>query len=242
MRKFLGLKMATLYYLSEYEVFYLKIAKTSGQSMVNYFMDNNINWANCGHDLHHLVDCDYKRSFCFVRNPYDRLVSLYKNVSLKGYEMWDHPLFRDKLTVGEVLNNEFTFSDPDKFMKYDHRKLFRAFVDNLLSLSDYTPTWIGELVGYVTWRDYCRSHTMPYTDSYIGADKIESIGRFENLRDDWLSILNRYGVPAGELPFHNHYTTKRGYDKPYQEFYDSYSFFKITEFYKKDLEVFNYKF
>ncbi|MFO7968381.1 MAG: sulfotransferase family 2 domain-containing protein [Archaeoglobaceae archaeon] len=72
---------------------------------------------------------------------------------------------------------------------------------------------------------------------------VDHIGRFENLKEDLKNVLDRLGIPLGELPEHRSDTIKHG--KSYQEFFSNgfqEHADKISDFYKKEIELHRYRF
>ena len=74
--------------------------------------------------------------------------------------------------------------------------------------------------------------------SVYKADKFETIIRFENLIQDWNSVLDKYGLPSeNPLP---HFNKSKGLD--YWRYYDAETRGIVTELYKEDLLSFDYRF
>jgi hypothetical protein len=67
---------------------------------------------------------------------------------------------------------------------------------------------------------------------------VDYIARFENFEEEVKYIFNRIDVPLAQKICHRHKTEH----KPYWEYYDDADIMKVEEWYKKDIEMYNYEF
>ena len=70
-----------------------------------------------------------------------------------------------------------------------------------------------------------------------GKPIVNFIGRFENIKEDWLKLCNNLGIEPKPLPVIN--KTKH---RPYQEYYNNELRDFVTDVVKRDLELFDYVF
>jgi len=76
-----------------------------------------------------------------------------------------------------------------------------------------------------------------YLSSEDGNIKMDFIGKFENLQNDFDYICNKINVPLTKLPH-----MKETNYKHYSTYYNDKSIEKVANFYKKEIELGDYKF
>ena len=150
--------------------------------------------------------------FMFVRNPWDRLVSVYRHSMRKRRSF-------PKLSFGEYLIALRDFYvdkiDDGRLSRFDKRHARRqtAFVPN---------------------------YERRYFKTKLNGD-VENIfiGRFEQLNKDFRQVTDWIGLGELELP---HDTWGSGGSVDYREWYDDETIEKVGELYKSDVEYFGYEF
>ena len=165
-------------------------------------------------------------TFTFVRNPYDRAVSdwlWFKNDVGKGQSPDDPRLQYDftESTLMDYLLNENSFERLENF-DLDNRNY-----------------------GYY-WSDHSLLQYQYICDS-DGNVPVQFIGRFENLEQDWMQLMNilteKYKVTFNhELPHVNKTRSKKWEKSHYSEYYDDETREIATDRYSIDLELLNYTF
>lgn len=151
------------------------------------------------------IDDDYFK-FTFVRNPWDRIASCYRNKIQKRWKNNPSPSLKQKGLYFE--NNNLTLKD---FLILLEKKDNRFY----------------------------NIHWAPQT-SLVDMDKMDFIGRFENLEEDWKHVCKKIGIDQLKLP---HKLQTKPKNKSYRDYYlDQESIDIVSRIYKKEIELFNYKF
>jgi hypothetical protein len=150
--------------------------------------------------------------FTFVRNPWDRFVSLY-NYYIKGSELYGT-------------------RDVVPFVSFEH------FVDRLNNNCEMISAHVSDnphvrKVHYKSQISFIESSKLCTT----GIDSLDYLGRFENLQQDFNIICDKIGIPQQQLPYVN--KTKH---KHYTEYYDDETRQIVAEKYANDIEMFGYEF
>lgn len=140
-------------------------------------------------------------TFGFVRNPWDRMVSLYRQF---GYE--------EKCSFRNFLLNVFTHDISRK-------------------------------------RYWFVCPQVEYLHDERGKSLVDFIGRYENLQNDFKKICVTIGLPDVQLPHVNdsHHRRNAREETPrkcveWRDCYDNECIDFVSEFYKKDIECFDYVF
>ncbi len=165
---------------------------------------------------------DYFYSFAFVRNPWERALSLF---SYYKAEKHPHILLPKGLEFNEWAVNQFDTTNPDQgsilrnSMKiYRNEKEARKFTEEPF--------------------DQC--HWIP--------DDINYIGRVETFVDDMINIGNELDIigrrDKGKMDIREIRTTRTNVTehKPYHEVYSKEARDVVTNFFQRDIERFEYEF
>ena len=151
--------------------------------------------------------------FCFVRNPWDRLVSCYHNKISKDKDLNDRwfekGVERFFLRYGDAFRGGMSFT---------------KFVEEICRIPDSIAN------------DHFRSQYTFITDP-DGDLLVDFIGRFEKLGEDFDYICQRLGLRDVELP----HILKSQHDD-YRIYYDDVSICRVRERYAGDIELLGYEF
>jgi hypothetical protein len=148
--------------------------------------------------------------FAFVRNPWDRLVSCYK----------------DKLATGSMLEGG-RHKRPAQNTRGLGRRFspgmsFEAFVQEVARTPDTSANrHFRSQHTFLTDRDH---HLLP-----------DFIGRYESLADDFATVMNRIGATDVTLPH-----IRRSATSTYREYYTPALADMVAERYRSDIELFGY--
>lgn len=151
--------------------------------------------------------------FCFVRNPWDRFISLYNYARLE--DSYYHSSRGDGL-YGQHKDYELL-----KDASIDECAKF--LVEGKLKHDESWNHWSPQ----VNW----------LTDKY-GNSLVDYVGRYEALEEDLIFICKKLGIPIQPLKVSNSSRVRTNY----RSFYSDYSQEVVADFYKDDIETFSYKF
>ena len=153
-------------------------------------------------------------SFAFVRNPWDRLLSCYRDKI--GGEVDGYTSFSIRPGVADCLA---------RFDSFFAGMSFEAFVAAVASIPD------------VDADAHFRSQHAFVTNE-AGEIALNFIGHYEHLADDFQTVAQRIGLPSVNLPrLQTARTTVR-----YGEFYTPETQQIVAERFRKDVELFGYTF
>ena len=160
---------------------------------------------------------DYYR-FSFVRNPWDRLFSCYKN------KIYDPPRFFSKSNTYHNEKGEFK----DFIKRYGdlgfRYMLFEDFVNFVVKIPDYL----------------CDPHFLPQ-HYFIEPEKLNFLGRFENFQSDMSAVVKKI---APDFDASEVISAKKQSSSPgnYKDSYSDRTRELVAKKYKQDIKLFDYAF
>jgi hypothetical protein len=202
------------------KILFIPIPKTGCTSAVLFLIRNGFSPRSMQQ-----YDCDeIEFVFVFVRNPWDRLVSRYEH--LKS--------LLSKLNIGKTIGPAAKINLKD-FSKFINKK-------GDLDLEDFT---FKKFI-YFTMK-VPDAHWNPqvwFLKKRVGdLNKINFIGRFENIEQDWKAVCKQVGIPFSNFPHKN-----KSERKHYTEYYDDSTFGAVSieemvaKKYAEDIKQFGYEF
>lgn len=150
--------------------------------------------------------------FAFVRNPWDRVVSCYKN-KIKSNKNFSNFEYEDGV-----------YADFVKYHKFRAGMAFEEFISAVNSIPDEDAD------------THFRSQYTFITDKK-GELMVNFVGKFENLNDDFLYVAKEIGLSPRKLP--KLMKSDRG---NYRAYYDAQMEKIVYQRFKKDIDIFGYEF
>lgn len=151
--------------------------------------------------------------FCFVRNPWDRLVSSYHD-AIRPPDT-KHPVYRDGVKKGYT-----------KLEGFSSGMSFAEFLEQVVKIPDTRAE-----------RHFMSQHC--YVFDRRGRKLVDFVGRFEHLDADLRSICERLNIHEVELP---HLLKSKERESSYRDYYDERLKALAARRYAQDIEVFGYEF
>jgi hypothetical protein len=194
----------------KYKFIFVHIPKTGGISISKLLDASESTHNKIDYYINNKTKNYYK--FTFVRNPWDRFVSLY-NYYIKG---------------SEIYGNRSAMP----FVSFEH------FVDRMNDGHEMISNQVSnnlhvKKIHYESQISFIRTSKMDKS----GYDSVDYLGRFESLQLDFYNICKELGIPKLKLPHHN--KTKHNH---YTEFYNTRTKKIVEEKYIEDVEYFKYNF
>lgn len=168
-------------------------------------------------DYLHIIGSQYHSyfSFCFVRNPWSRFLSLY------NYAKMDENLYHSVLNPSKARYG----------VHPDYIKLKNASIKDCANM----------LMEGKLWNSNHYNHWLPQSNWILdgnGVSLIKFIGKVENMKNDFPTIANQIKIRE-KLP-----TLNKSSDQTinYKDFIDGETKKIIADYYAKDIELFGYSF
>ena len=153
-------------------------------------------------------------SFAFVRNPWDRLVSCYRDKIAGEVDGFTHSTIREG--VADCLA---------RFEIFQPGMTFASFAQAVASIPDSEAD------------EHFRSQ-YTFVSGSDRATRVDFIGRFEALARDIEAVCRKTGMPSLALP----HLQAAGTQKRYADYYDPALREAVAERYAEDIERFCYRF
>ena len=208
----------------KYRFIFSHIPKCGGTSILNFFYEKDkTNFIREYDKLgDHKTFFEYQKKFprkfksyfkfCFVRNPFDRCVSLYYFRKQRANEI---------IKLNQILPAHWPTID--EINKYSFKDMVKKSVD--LKCNNQNTHFLE--VG-------CRNGWW-LSDEMV--QKVNFIGKFENLQEDFNIVCDKIGISRQNLPHSNSTNHKH-----YTEYYDDETRKIVANAYAKDIEYFGYEF
>ena len=167
--------------------------------------------------------------FAFVRNPWDRALSIYSN----HYFIYcnDFQEFVNKIKViASFINDNFTFELEEEFYEDYSRVVFNTLYNKDTDFP-HKP-WVGDDVIFDP--QFIPQYLFTHNES--GDKLVDAIGRFENFAEDAAKILDLLEIDQDIEKIHS------SEHLPYKAVNTAEMADIIADAYAKDIEIFNYKF
>lgn len=217
---------------------FIHIPKTGGTSMSNVKWNESTYYNYYGHfsilDMQEFgINIDDYFKWCFVRNPWDRVLSGFDNAKI----------FKEKYGTFENYVKEI-YKHKEYYSRLNYR--WKYSKEGLQGLPIQSPKiFVYSQTSFITINN--KIH-------------MDFIGRYENLQDDWLKLCNIIKEKKPSIVRKDIYFTKpedyilphfrkrlddpnsQYTQKPYQEYYTNDMKNMVEEVYHNDIVNFNYKF
>lgn len=212
--------------IHEYKTIYFVIPKVASSSVKTLFKELLALNSPSPHTTkfphiprHKIAEYPDYFKFCFVRNPWDRLVSCYFSKVKQGYNLNIDSTNR----LAQLLQPSLSGKVP--WLQYpviNNQMSFTEFVEAVAAIPDHKAD-----------KHFRSQHTF-ITDKE-GKIITDFIGKFENLTADFQIIANKIGLPSPNLPHE-----LKGTHKHYTSYYTPETWEIVRKRYQEDLKLFNY--
>jgi hypothetical protein len=196
------------FFLPEVDMIFLHNPKTAGRLIRQAVWKKDIKGPFQGY-IPEIYQNKFK--FCFVRNPYDRLVS-----------SWRH-------CIKSLKENS-------KLKEISLHNFFDIAINNL-----YIDEWNWRATNSLTKekQSFALHHSLPQAHPFYMLNQANFYGKFENLQHDFDKLCEIRKIKKIILPEINQYKTNHLHFSEY--FKDKNLLDKVNKYYKKDFELFDYE-
>ena len=163
--------------------------------------------------------------FAFVRNPWDRFVSAYEYLKRRNDSSVGQRFAR--LTKPFKTFKDFVVNIDGALVQNEIATIGRAEGDN----------YINNRLAVSTFIPHFSTQCMQLREGKNTKIKLDFIGRFENLQEDFNIVCKNVGIEPIALPRIN-YSNRT----PYQEYYDEETRGVIFNEYYEDIKMFGYRY
>ena len=195
----------------------------------------------------------HKHRFVFIHIPKTGGSTIEKLFNLYGHEnagddnilntdiMWGHgtqhlAYTKLLLEVSRDISNYFSFA----FVRNPWDRMVSEYFWRRRYSKRLHRRNLNQFVRRIHKYRWCTEHFQPQSEFVCDKDencRVDFIGRFENLQEDFNIVCDKVGISRQELPHKN-----KSKHKHYTEYYDEETRQIVAEKYAKDIEYFGYEF
>ncbi len=198
-------------------------------------------------------------TFCFVRNPWDRMLSVWAALAMAGCEkVAKQGIMSEEAYWGEIMSVE-SFSRKflmrevgwlsRNFPGWYYKPYFKIHIIDRRS-SQFRHISPGENISHlpkdqIMRLSYGANHMVPqnlYTHCRRSGKKVDFIGRYENLENDFKVVAKELSLGSDVSLSHVNSSSSRRKGRHYTEFYTKEARDIVAEIYADDIKMFGYKF
>lgn len=197
---------------------FIHIPKTAGTSIaksLGFYESSHITIKEIEQQLNKKEFKDYYK-FCFVRNPWARFLSLY------NYARMDENEYHSAVTPEKAKYGKHT--DYDLLKNASLEQCAEYLIERKLKHDTFWNHWQPQ----VNW-----------IKDKKGKNSVDYIGKVENLDEDFAKICKKIGMPYHKLPKLN---ISKKTSNNYTYLYTNRAMEIVSEYYKEDINYFQYKF
>ena len=194
-----------------------------------------------------MIVCE-KKKIVYFHNPKTAGSSITKVLapySTKARELNDLVMgggWQGKFHHDGVQHRKMTLTPYQEFPHFFKFSFVRNPFDIVLSFWEKSTNDrnYGTLEEFLLSDEFPGNRALVFTQTeMLDVDRLDYIGRYENLENDWAFISDEFDLPR-ELPMINE-RKKKKYNH-YREYYNTLSRKIVEQRYQKDLELLNYEF